>query len=85
MDKFASILACPKGSRPFILDLTCSRRNCIMRNELLTVVHISKLDYHYLFCAKCLLWMDTVALWWLKSFKKLEGQISKWQCRSCRR
>ena len=54
------------------------RHYCVIRKELLAVVHFVKIYRHYLVGRKFVLRTDNASLRWLKSFKHPEGQVARW-------
>jgi len=51
---------------------------CITRLELLALVSAAKNFHHYLVGNVCVVRTDHSALTWLKSFRRVEGQLARW-------
>jgi len=59
--------------------LSLSEKNyCITRLELLSLVVAAKHFHHYLVGTPCLVRTDHSALTYLKSFRRIEGQLARW-------
>ena len=59
--------------------LTPAEKNyCITRLELLGLVSATRHFHHYLCGTRCYVRTDHSALLWLKSFKRVEGQLARW-------
>ena len=54
------------------------RNYCVMRKELLAVVHFVKHYKHYLYGRKFTIRTDHGSLRWLMHFKNPEGQLARW-------
>ena len=57
---------------------SAERNYCITRLELLSLVSATKHFHHYLAGTPCLVRTDHSALTWLKSFRRVEGQLARW-------
>jgi len=59
--------------------LSLAEKNyCITRLELLALVSAAKHFHHYLVGIPCVVRTDHSALTWLKSFRRVEGQLARW-------
>ena len=73
-----------EGGKEHVLEyysrsLSLAEKNyCITRLELLALVSAAKHFHHYLVGIPCLVRTDHSALTWLKSFRRVEGQLARW-------